>query len=574
MPSNLSSEKRTPDAVVDETEKSYQKLLAFLDLASGSTFAVARCNLPSLRKEIIQRATADAAGLGVTVKESDISSTYSGDFAAAVKAALKGVIDTSRLAVMVTGIDGLIYKSASAKNLSGEGRTPFIASLNFNREQIAHKLPFPVVLWLESESLKVFLKQAPDFTQWISGHFQFGGGAAEVKALDELLEGHKSLRSQPAKATKQQLQELEGWLQELSETSGRQDAADLRKRLSVLDALAARYIRVSNYIEARKHWAAALDIARILKDRRLEGRLSGNLGLTYADSGEFQRAMEFHQKSLHIAREIGDRGAEAHALNGVGNTYLALGEVRRAIACYEESLVTHREIGNASAEAGDLGNLGIALKALGQTRRAIQYHEQALGIARKIGDRRREANELGNIGIAYAELGELPRAIDLFAQCSTVQHEIGDLRGEANSLGNLGVAYKNLGETRRAIELYEKQLAATRKIHDRRGEGIALGNLGVAYADLGETLRAVECYQQRLIVARETLDRFGEGYGLWNLSLAVKTLGDLPRAIANAEAALKIFEEIEEPKAGKVRQQLAEWKSQPLTTDSAAVPRT
>ena len=78
-------ENHATNAAVDETEKSYQRLLAFLDLASGSTFAVARCNLPSLRKEIIQRATADAARLGVTVKEADISSCYSGDFAAAVK---------------------------------------------------------------------------------------------------------------------------------------------------------------------------------------------------------------------------------------------------------------------------------------------------------------------------------------------------------------------------------------------------------------------------------------------------------------------------------------------------------
>ena len=90
MPSKLSSENLTPNAAGDETEKSYQRLLAFLDLASGSTFAVARCNLPSLRKEIIQRANTDAARIGVTVKEVDISSSYSGNFAAAVKTGLDG----------------------------------------------------------------------------------------------------------------------------------------------------------------------------------------------------------------------------------------------------------------------------------------------------------------------------------------------------------------------------------------------------------------------------------------------------------------------------------------------------
>ena len=65
------SQKIAPQtAAVDETEKSYQRLLAFLDLASGSSFAVARCNLPSLRKEIIQRATTDAARIGRDGKRS------------------------------------------------------------------------------------------------------------------------------------------------------------------------------------------------------------------------------------------------------------------------------------------------------------------------------------------------------------------------------------------------------------------------------------------------------------------------------------------------------------------------
>src|ERR1039458_669910 len=127
MPSRLSLRKPVPNAAVDEaTEKSYSQLLAFLDLASGSTFAIARCNLPSLRMEILRLVSADAAIKGVTVKEVNISSNYSGDFVAAVRAKLDVLTTGSRMAVMLTGIDGLIYQSASRENLQGEGRTPFI----------------------------------------------------------------------------------------------------------------------------------------------------------------------------------------------------------------------------------------------------------------------------------------------------------------------------------------------------------------------------------------------------------------------------------------------------------------
>jgi len=44
------------------------------------------------------------------------------------------------------------------------------------------------------------------------------------------------------------------------------------------------------------------------------------------------------------------------------------------------------------------------------------------------------------------------------------------------------------------------------------------------------------------------------------MSLSLNELGDRVQAIAHAEAALKIREEIEDPRAEKVRRQLAEWK--------------
>ena len=315
MASRLLPRNAAPNAGVDETtEKSYQKLLAFLDLACGSTFAIARCNLPSLRKEILQRVSTDAAAKGVTVKEVDISSNYSGDFVAAVKAQLDRLPTGSRMAVMVTGIDGLIYQSASQENLRGEGRTPFVARLNFGRERIARDLPFPIVLWLESESLTLLLKQAPDFTQWISGHFQFGRLAAEAKALDQLLESYKSLPSQPAGETRQPFEEFSGLLQELNETRGHGDVVTLRKRLAVLHALGVRYHQLSDSRKARKHWTEALEIARKLNDRHAEASVLGNLGVAYSDLSETQRATQLYEQALGIDREIGDRRGEGNAL--------------------------------------------------------------------------------------------------------------------------------------------------------------------------------------------------------------------------------------------------------------------
>jgi tetratricopeptide (TPR) repeat protein len=195
-------------------------------------------------------------------------------------------------------------------------------------------------------------------------------------------------------------------------------------------------------------------------------------------------------------------------------------------------------------------------------RERIHWLEVMLAAARKLKWRGDEGTALGNLGIAYNDLGETRRAIEFHEQALVIEREIGYRRGEGTALGSLGIAYKNLGETRRAIEFYEQYLAIAREIGDRSGEGIALGNLGNAYAILGETRRAIEFYEQALVIVCEIGDRRGEGTDLWNLSLAVDELGDREKAIALAEASLKIREEIEDPNASKVREQLAYWRGQ------------
>jgi tetratricopeptide (TPR) repeat protein len=154
--------------------------------------------------------------------------------------------------------------------------------------------------------------------------------------------------------------------------------------------------------------------ARQLKSRDAEGAALGNLGLAYADLGETQRAIEYHEKYLAIAEEIGDHRGEGNALGNLGNAYADLGETRRAIEYYEKRLVIAGETGDRRGQGNALGNLGVAYKTLGETRRAIEYHEKALiiSISREIGDKRAEGQDLGNLGNAYATLGETRRAIE------------------------------------------------------------------------------------------------------------------------------------------------------------------
>ena len=87
-----------------------------------------------------------------------------------------------------------------------------------------------------------------------------------------------------------------------------------------------------------------------------------------------------------------------------------------------------------------------------------------------------------------------------------------------------------------------------------------LTDRATAYAALGDARKAIEYYEQCLAIHREIGDRRGEGNDLFNRGLALDSLGRRAEAIAGAEAALRIYEEIEDPNAEMVRRALAKWR--------------
>jgi len=168
----------------------------------------------------------------------------------------------------------------------------------------------------------------------------------------------------------------------------------------------------------------AMDAARKLNDRGMEGAHLGNLGNAYADLGGPRKAIEYHEQALAIAREIGDRRGEGNALGNLGIAYKNLGEPCQAIEYYEQHLILAREIGNRRSEGADLGKLGNAYKDLGEPRKAIEYYEQQLMITRAIGDRRGEGNALFNTSLALDGMGKQAAAAKVAADALAIYEQI------------------------------------------------------------------------------------------------------------------------------------------------------
>ena len=63
------------------------------------------------------------------------------------------------------------------------------------------------------------------------------------------------------------------------------------------------------------------------------------LGIAYYSLGDFQKAIEYHERHLKISKEVGDRAGEGRAYGNLGNAYNSLGDFETAIYCYKNSVI-------------------------------------------------------------------------------------------------------------------------------------------------------------------------------------------------------------------------------------------
>lgn len=237
----------------------------------------------------------------------------------------------------------------------------------------------------------------------------------------------------------------------------------------------------------------------------------------------------------------------------------------------ELALQAARRLGRTVSEGAALVSLGRAYTNQGQTERAIQYLEEALALTRTLSHQENVCGVLLNLGIAQytaseftkdeaAALQSLKRATSCFDEAKEIAHTLNDRKREALLLGSLGNLYQRQGQLDLAEKAYREQLAIARERGDRRNESNAL--LGLANV-LRRTRpeEAAALYQQVIATARELGDLHAEAAALFNHGLLLYDLGQEEEGIAQARAALPLFERVSPKDAVKVQRALAEWQT-------------
>ncbi|TEU16717.1 MAG: tetratricopeptide repeat protein, partial [Anaerolineales bacterium] len=138
-------------------------------------------------------------------------------------------------------------------------------------------------------------------------------------------------------------------------------AAEQEDHLSADNRLWLRFSQ-GQLVYASAQWPEALTIFEGLWKEELppslEGTLANDLGSLYQDKGEWERAIEYYERSLAIDEKVGDEHGMSPTLNNLGSVYRDKGEWERAIEYYERSLAIDEKVGDEHGMSPTLNNLG------------------------------------------------------------------------------------------------------------------------------------------------------------------------------------------------------------------------
>jgi tetratricopeptide (TPR) repeat protein len=208
-----------------------------------------------------------------------------------------------------------------------------------------------------------------------------------------------------------------------------------------------------------------------------EATLSNNLGVVYADLGEWRLALDAHRHVLAIKEQLGDAAGLAATYANLGNLYLQQGNWTEALACYQKDLVLSEALGDELSLAATYNNLGSLYLQRGEWDQAIEFYQKDLVISKRLGDTRGVAETTGNLAAVHLRKGDLNQALALYQQVHDTFERLADPGRVAQTDLNLGVVYRRQANWQQALASYRRAQTVFEQLGDGRSAP-ASGRLG------------------------------------------------------------------------------------------------
>ena len=262
------------------------------------------------------------------------------------------------------------------------------------------------------------------------------------------------------------------------------------------------YYLQGKYKDAIINWQQAMNVYKLIGDKRGVANMLSNQGAVYYAQGDDAKALELHLQSLKLSEEIGDSLRVLTSLNNIGGVYqnkTATYDKAREyfLRSYKLSLVVKDQylIGTAAVNLGEfyfkMGDDSTALKYLNESVKAYEGSENL-------------PYSLNYIGRVYTRQKEFEKAIKTHMEAFEISKKLDTRLDMTQSLVGLAQAYYAKGDITSSIEAYKQSLEYGIPLNAVAEMKDAYQGLTLAYSKKSDFANAYK-YQDLLLAIKDTI---------------------------------------------------------------------
>ncbi|OFX17355.1 MAG: hypothetical protein A2033_16740 [Bacteroidetes bacterium GWA2_31_9] len=291
----------------------------------------------------------------------------------------------------------------------------------------------------------------------------------------------------------------------------------------------------------------ALSLSLEFKNEKEEASSYYNLAEINSRQREYEKAVEFNDKSYKIRTVINDREGISQCFNLYGIINKSKGNTEEAIKYFQKSIETSQSINEYKTQSQAYNNIGGIYQNLGEYNRAIDFFKKAQILKEKIGDKKGNGISLQNIGNCYLLISDFENSSNYYSKAIKIFEQIDYKSGIAKCLNSFGMINESWEKLDKAIEYYQQSLKIYSEIDDKTGIAEIYNNLGNAYAKDEILDKAQEFYLKALNINLELGNKLMVGKLYKNIGFNLTTMKKFNEAFFYLDNALNIFKELNNP---------------------------
>jgi tetratricopeptide (TPR) repeat protein len=192
---------------------------------------------------------------------------------------------------------------------------------------------------------------------------------------------------------------------------------------------------------------------KLTNSKDVLGAIYSFIGNDYYNLGDLNNALLYHDRELKIARDLNNQEQESAALNNISLIYYKQGNYDKALEYLNKSL-------QFTSKPNDIttiyNNIAVIYRVKGDNNKAVEYLKKAIEFAQKAGDYHGTAIGMLNLGGIYIVLKNFSSAQYYLQKGLLMMQKLGDKYWEANGYKFFGRLYLAQNQEGLAREYFTK----------------------------------------------------------------------------------------------------------------------